>query len=186
MSETVLIQTARHLVECLGGRQIKVVLAESCTCGRVAATLGLIPGVSRFLCGSLVVYRPTTKAAWLGLDLDWLAEASPESLACSEALAQAALQQTPEADLALAITGDLDPSAAADKQGWVFLALATREPTANGRWVTAGLALQLQTERRDQRQTEASQRLLQFAVDWLESATELRPDSSEKPRHDRL
>lgn len=179
MSETTLNQTARRLVECLGQQQIKVVLAESCTCGRAAATLGLIPGVSRFLCGSLVVYRPIAKAVWLGLDLSWLADVSAESLVCSEALAQAALQRTPEADLALAITGDLDPAAPADKQGRVFLALAARGLTANGRLPAASLAVQLQAAERGIRQAEAAQRLLQFAIDWLESSADTSRTSTE-------
>ncbi len=179
MSDAVLNDTARRLVECLGRHQIKVVLAESCTCGRVAAALGLVSGVSRFLCGALVVYRPASKIQWLGLDPQWLERVSPESLACSQALAQAALRLTPEADLALAITGDLDPSAPADKQGRVFLAVAgpataihqldpmaaeTSRPT-----FVEGRELQLQAADRSQRQVEAAQRLLEFAIEWLTS-----------------
>jgi len=184
MSEAVLHETARRLVECLGRYQIKVVLAESCTCGRVAAALGLVSGVSRFLCGGWVVYRPSAKIEWLGLDPQWLAEVSPESLACSQALAQAALRRTPEADLALAITGDLDPTAPVSKQGRVFLALAQRpmsirQPrsvasssmaeTPATDFLVEGRERQLQTADRSQRQGEAAQRLLEFALDWLKS-----------------
>jgi nicotinamide-nucleotide amidase len=125
------------------------------------------------------VYRPIAKAVWLGLDLSWLADVSPESLVCSEALAQAALQRTPEADLALAITGDLDPAAPADKQGRVFLALAARGLTANGRLPAASLAVQLQAAERGIRQAEAAQRLLQFAIDWLESSADTSRTSTE-------
>ncbi len=172
MSEAVLNETARRLVECLGRRQIKVVLAESCTCGRVAAALGLVSGVSRFLCGALVVYRPASKIQWLGLDPQWLEHVSPESLACSRALAESALRLTPEADLALAITGDLDPTAPAHKQGRVFLALAIRG-TADLQPLAVPLSgvereLQLQAADRGQRQAEAAQRLLELGLEWLE------------------
>jgi nicotinamide mononucleotide (NMN) deamidase PncC len=121
---------------------------------------------------------------WVVLDPQWLAEVSPESLACSQALAQAALRRTPEADLALDITGDLDPTAPVSKQGRVFLALAQRpmsirQPrsvasssmaeTPATDFLVEGRELQLQTADRSQRQGEAAQRLLEFALDWLKS-----------------
>ena len=49
-------------------RDLKLVLAESCTCGRIAATLGALPGISSYLCGSQVVYRNLSKQQWLGVD----------------------------------------------------------------------------------------------------------------------
>lgn len=146
-----------------------MVLAESCTCGRAVAALGTVSGVSQFLCGGLVVYRPESKSQWLGLDPAWLAEVSTESLACSQALAVAVLDHTPGAHFSLAITGDLDPSAPPEKQGRVFLAAASRMSNAIKANPTAGLEVQLQTPDRVARQTEAAESLLQFGLDVLAS-----------------
>ncbi|MBL8854061.1 MAG: CinA family protein [Planctomycetaceae bacterium] len=164
-SESSLNQTARRLVECLGRQQIKMVLAESCTCGRAVAALGTVSGVSQFLCGGLVVYRPESKSQWLGLDPAWLAEVSTESLTCSEALAVAALRHTPEAQFSLAITGDLDPSAAPTKQGRVFLAAARRQSEEGEGKLFGGREVRLQSAERLSRQIEAAQNLLQFGID---------------------
>lgn len=161
-------QTAHRLVECLGRHQIKMVLAESCTCGRAVAALGTVSGVSQFLCGGLVVYRLESKSQWLGLDPAWLAEVSTESLACSQALAHAALIHTPEAQFSLAITGDLDPAASPDKQGRVFLAAAQRHGAHEEPKPCGSLEVRLQTPDRLSRQNEAAQRLLHFGLELLE------------------
>ncbi len=168
MIDSSLNQTAQHLVECLGRHQIKVVLAESCTCGRAVAALGTVSGVSQFLCGGLVVYRLESKSQWLGLDPAWLAQVSTESLACSQALAHAALVHTPEAQFSLAITGDLDPAASPDKQGRVFLAAAQRHGAHEAPKPCGSLEIRLQTADRLSRQNEAAQRLLQFGLELLQ------------------
>lgn len=168
MSDLHLHETAQRLVARLEHCAIKLVLAESCTCGRALAALGTVSGVSRFLCGGMVVYRPSTKTQWLKMDPIWLAEVSPESLACSEALAKAALEHTPEANLSLAITGDLDPQAAPDKQGRVFMAAASRSAEEARPLLCRGLEVRLQESDRVSRQTEAAQRLLQWGCELLE------------------
>ncbi len=168
-SESSLNQTARRLVECLGRQQIKMVLAESCTCGRAVAALGTVSGVSQFLCGGLVVYRPESKSQWLGLDPAWLAEVSTESLACSEALAVAALRHTPEAQFSLAITGDLDPSAPPTKQGRVFLAAAYRPLLDLSPTACASLEWSLKSTDRISRQVESAARLLEYGIETIDS-----------------
>ncbi len=173
MSDSSLHQTAQRLVECLRRHQIKMVLAESCTCGRAVAALGTVSGVSQFLCGGLVVYRPESKSQWLGLDPAWLAEVSTESLACSEALAMAALTHTPEAQCSLSITGDLDPSAPPARQGRVFLAAARRYLPDKKLHLCRTRELRLSTADRVSRQVEAAQSLLQFGVELFESPAEL-------------
>ena len=62
-----LLATAEALAHWLEREQTKIVLAESCTGGRIAATLTQIPGVSAVFCGSCVVYRESAKTAWLGV-----------------------------------------------------------------------------------------------------------------------
>jgi len=101
------------------------------------------------------------------LDPAWLAEVSTESLACSEALAVAALRHTPEAQFSLAITGDLDPSAAPTKQGRVFLAAAYRE-SRDVLSKIESLEVSLQATDRINRQTEAAAWVLEFGIKNIE------------------
>lgn len=125
------IEWAIALRDQLATAQLRLVLVESCTAGRVAACLGLLPGISQWLCGSLVVYRSASKSAWLGVPQTLLddPQQGPVSSAASSWLARAALERTPEADLAIAITGDVGPGAPPETDGYIFLA-AARRPAA--------------------------------------------------------
>ncbi len=107
----------------------RLVLAESCTAGLVAAELGKIPGISEFLCGSMVVYRTSTKTAWLGISSELLADPAmgPVSAEVTIALAKAILEKTPEATIAAAITGHLGPGAPAGMDGQVYCAIVRRD-----------------------------------------------------------
>ncbi len=123
-----MLELASSLRDVLAAEQCRLVLVESCTAGRVAATLGLLPGISQWLCGSLVVYRNASKSAWLGVPDSLLddPQQGPVSASASRWLARAALQHTPEASLAIAITGDIGPAAPAATDGCIFLAAALR------------------------------------------------------------
>ncbi len=107
----------------------RLVLAESCTAGRVAATLAMLPGISQWLCGSFVIYRNDSKARWLGIAPELLSdpEIGPVSDRVSRELATAILQRTPEAGIGLAITGDIGPGAAAETDGKVFCAVRSKD-----------------------------------------------------------
>jgi nicotinamide-nucleotide amidase len=104
---------------------VKLVLAESCTAGQMAATLGCVPGISNWFCGSFVVYRSGSKASWLGVPEEVLDDPAhgPVSALASELLATAALRQTPEANWSVAITGDVGPGAPAATDGVCFVAI---------------------------------------------------------------
>lgn len=110
----------------------RLVLAESCTGGLLAATLAQIPGISEALCGSAVVYRNATKSAWLGIDPQLLddPDLGPVSAEVTRALALAVLDRTPEADLSAAITGHLGPNAPPGLDGVIYFAIAVREPAS--------------------------------------------------------
>ena len=112
----------------LKARGDRLVLAESCTAGQVAADLGKIPGISEFLCGSMVVYRTPTKKAWLGISSDLLENTSigPVSAQVTLALAEAILDKTPEATVAASITGHLGPFAPPWLDGQVYCAFVRR------------------------------------------------------------
>jgi PncC family amidohydrolase len=107
----------------------RIVLAESCTVGAIAANFTVVPGVSEVFCGSMVVYRNDSKTQWLGLDPAMLAdpEIGPVSPQTSELLARRVLATTPEADFALAITGHFGPDAPSHLNRRIFVALVRRE-----------------------------------------------------------
>ncbi len=112
----------------LKARGDRLVLAESCTAGLVAAELGKIPGISEFLCGSMVVYRTPTKQAWLGISSDLLENSTigPVSAQVTLALANAILVKTPEATVAAALTGHLGPFAPTWMDGQVHCVVVRR------------------------------------------------------------
>ncbi|MGE0614737.1 MAG: CinA family protein [Bacteriovoracia bacterium] len=113
---------------------LKIVLVESCTGGAASAALARIPGVSAHLCGSFVVYREASKIGWLDVPPAMLANDGAVGREVTELLALRALECTPEADLAAAITGHLGPfektgtgrSPAAKKDGLIFMSVAVR------------------------------------------------------------
>ncbi len=123
-----LIARATLLRNELVRRQQRIVLTESCTGGWLAASLAALPGISQWWCGSLVVYRCGSKQQWLGVDAKLLddPDIGPVSEQVTAELARRALVQTSEADLSLAVTGDLGPGVAAEKDGRVYCALAER------------------------------------------------------------
>lgn len=114
------------LAQLLADKKLKIVFAESCTGGLVSAALAGVPGISEWLCGSAVTYRSATKVAWLEVDARQIAQ---KTAVCSEVALQMAvgvLEKTPEADVALSITGHLGPGAPEEMDGLVFVAIATR------------------------------------------------------------
>lgn len=111
---------------------LRIVLAESCTCGLAAAALGRVPGISQFFCGSSVTYRAPTKTAWLDVPAAMWQQYTAESPVVAETMAWQILQRTPEAQWSAAITGHLGPGAPRDPQGHdltgtVHLAVARRD-----------------------------------------------------------
>lgn len=107
----------------------RIVLAESCTGGAIAANFTLVPGVSEVFCGSMVVYRNDSKSQWLGLDPVMLAdpEIGPVSPQTSQLLASRVLECTPEADYALAVTGHFGPDAPSHLNRRIFVAVVRRQ-----------------------------------------------------------
>jgi len=167
---TSLYSTILRVRDRLRDSEDRLVLVESCTAGLVAAKLGQIPGISEFLCGSMVVYRTLTKAAWLGISQDLLfdSDIGPVSAQVTIALAEAVLIQTPEATISAAITGHLGPGAPPSLDGQLFFAVARRGVSCTPARVqkfklTSPSPVNLEDlEGRGIRQSEATQALLQF------------------------
>lgn len=118
----------RQVRDALAASNSKLVLAESCTAGNVAAALAVVPGISAWLCGSFVVYRNDSKTQWLGIARELLddPDIGPVSSQVTNLLANSALNATPEADLAAAVTGHIGPGCPTELDGQVFVCITRR------------------------------------------------------------
>lgn len=115
----------------------KVVLAESCTGGLVAAALTEIPGSSNVLDRGFVTYSNAAKQADLGVPLDILDAFGAVSVACAFEMAKGALKRS-QADVAVAISGIAGPGGGTEMKpvGTVVFARAIRgeeQPEADER-----------------------------------------------------
>ena len=158
-------EVVHGLAESLSRTQLKIVFAESCTGGLVSAALAGVPGISEWLCGSAVTYRSPTKVAWLGVDA---AEIAQHTAVCPDVALQMALgvlEKTPEADLALSITGHLGPGAPKGMDGLVFVAIARR--CENGNPATDVFRRLLVSEDRLLRQREAASLVMLTALERM-------------------
>jgi nicotinamide-nucleotide amidase len=117
---------AAELVRALASERLRVVFAESCTGGLVAAELAKIPGVSEWLCGSAVTYRCDTKTKWLGVRADDIQRYTAVSSQVAEQMASGVLTRTPEASVSASVTGHLGPDAPQEQDGVIFIAVAIR------------------------------------------------------------
>lgn len=175
-----LFELAQQLRDQLVQKQSRLVLVESCTGGWLASSLAALPGISQWWCGSLVVYRSESKAIWLGIDRQLLKDPAigPVSPQVTLQLAQRAILHTPEATLGLAVTGDIGPGVAPEKDGRVYCALCSEEDLSNK---SLAEARQAQTRlkcpapldaqdiaRRAARLEEASAWVFARAIEWLQ------------------
>jgi PncC family amidohydrolase len=152
------------------GRQL--VLAESCTAGLVAASLGSVPGISQNLCGSAVVYQERTKVAWLGVSEATLQRDGAVSEEVADEMATTILKRTPFADLSAAVTGHLGPDAPAGLDGVVFIAVKARdEPAKIERHLLGADAELTRQELRVWRQVRAAEIVLRSIIAALSSAS---------------
>lgn len=149
----------------------KVVFAESCTAGLVAAELATVPGISQHLCGSMVTYREPSKTAWLGIQSQALQQFSAVSQQVTDAMATGALQRTNEASWSAAVTGHLGPGAPESSDGQVFITVARREPSKPAGQIVKQLALRLRSSSRTERQAEAAAAVLETLAGELQRAS---------------
>ena len=120
------LDSAIRLASLLKSEAVRVALAESCTAGLAAATLGSIPGISEYFCGSVVAYRDETKISLLGVDRAAIEKWSSVSESVAAQMASNVLAKTAEADYAASVTGHVGPDAPAGQDGTVFIGLAWR------------------------------------------------------------
>ncbi len=166
---------AEALVQCLAEQQCKIVFAESCTGGLVAATLARIPGVSEFLCGSAVVYRNATKTQWLDVSAHDLDDESigPVSPQVAAAMSRNVLEMTAEASVSLSVTGHIGPAAPDDLDGVIYIGKARRLEFSGGIDLLMTEKVKLSSfapshmSLRVARQTEAAAVVLEKGCEWL-------------------
>jgi PncC family amidohydrolase len=90
--------------------KLTLALAESCTCGWVAAQLAPAEGVSNVLLGSVVTYHAEAKQRLLGVKKKTLEEYSAESQQISNEMVEGLHKHLP-ADVCVSITGLFGPGA---------------------------------------------------------------------------
>ena len=146
---------------------LRIVFAESCTAGLLASVLGAVPGISACLCGSLVTYREATKTQWLGVTKDQLSRFTAVSEVVARQMVQGALSATPEADLAVSITGHLGPDAPADQDGIVFVGIGRRGLAAAADPLPSVVRLQLASRDRASGRSEAARAVFQRLCEAL-------------------
>jgi NAD+ synthetase len=124
---------AHQLVEALKQNDLRLVTAESCTAGLLAACVAEAPGSSAVLEGSITTYCSAMKTDVLGVSADLLDQQTPYCADVAKSMAAGALDRVPGASLALSITGVAGPGPDQDKPaGLVFIGCARRggEPQA--------------------------------------------------------
>ena len=144
------------LVEKLRRLQHRLVVAESCTGGLVAARLTSIAGASDILCGSMVTYREATKRDWLAISSADLQAFTAVSREVTREMVRAVLTATPEASIAAAVTGHLGPNAPEGFDGTIFVAIIRRKNAVDGDSLLVERKFSLTGADREARQAEAA------------------------------
>jgi PncC family amidohydrolase len=105
-------------------------LAESCTGGKVAASLTAIPGASNFLLGSIVAYSNDWKEKFLYVSPTTLRDKGAVSYEAVEEMVQGLLNQT-NCDIAAAVSGIAGPTGGSAEKpvGTIFIATCRRGHT---------------------------------------------------------
>ena len=107
-------------------KKLTISTAESCTGGKIAATLSSVSGASNYFKGSVVSYATQTKISVLGIANEAVAKYGVVSAEVATEMAKAA-QKIMASDYAIATTGNAGPTKGdeAAELGTVFIAIAT-------------------------------------------------------------
>lgn len=122
------IEAARALLENAKTRGLRIVTAESCTGGLIAATLAAVPGASAVLERGFVTYSNEAKSELLGVPPALIGEHGAVSKEAALSMAEGALRHSP-ADIAVAVTGIAGPDGGTAQKpvGLVHFAAARRD-----------------------------------------------------------
>jgi nicotinamide-nucleotide amidase len=121
---------AYEIVDSYGKEGKKIVTAESCTGGLVAAAITSSSGASKIFDRGFVSYNNDAKIDVLGVLPETLQAFGPTSVETAEAMAQGALEYS-HADVALAVTGLAGPSNGGEDKavGTICYGVATKDGT---------------------------------------------------------
>ena len=136
MAEDGLIQLARRVGEVLRAHGLRLVTAESCTGGGIAAAVTEVPGSSAWFDRGVVSYSNASKTEWLDVPVSLLAQYGAVSEAVVAAMTAGALARS-SADIALAVSGIAGPEGGTPEKpvGTICLAWQYRNEPANCRTV---------------------------------------------------
>lgn len=127
--ETQVAELTRYCTD----HNIQVVVAESCTGGRVASALTALPGASQFFDRGFITYSNQAKQDLLGVPADLLDTEGAVSEAVAAAMARGALSNS-EATWALATTGVAGPGGGSPDKPvgtvWLGMADGTKDQSA--------------------------------------------------------
>jgi nicotinamide-nucleotide amidase len=127
MSQRILRERAKRLLDLYRGRGVRLATAESCTGGLVAAALTAIAGSSDVFECSFVTYSNGAKQKLLGVPAATLRRYGAVSAETAAAMAKGALKRS-GADCAVSITGIAGPTGGSKQKpvGLVHFAAANR------------------------------------------------------------
>jgi PncC family amidohydrolase len=114
---------AEELVGILDARGKMIVIAESCTAGRVADLIACVPGASKALWGSFVCYTADAKSRMLGVPEELIRQHGAVSRAVALSMAEGALERS-GAWHAVSVTGLAGPTGEGSPIGTVWIGLA--------------------------------------------------------------
>lgn len=120
-----------ELIEVVLGRlltekKLTISTAESCTGGKIAATLSAVPGASNYFKGSVVSYATQAKIDVLEIDKNLIAKHGVVSAEIAKEMVKS-VQKMMKSDYAIATTGNAGPTKGDEdaELGTVFIGIAT-------------------------------------------------------------
>jgi nicotinamide-nucleotide amidase len=137
------------LAEALRSRGLRLVTAESCTGGLIAAACTSLAGSSEWFERGFVIYSNEAKTELLGVTTALIEEHGAVSEAVAKAMAEGALQQS-RAQVAVSVTGIAGPGGGtpAKPVGTVWLAICRSDAAAGGvSHATTAMRLQCASDR---------------------------------------
>jgi nicotinamide-nucleotide amidase len=107
-------------------KKLTISTAESCTGGKIAATLSAVPGASNYFKGSVVSYATQAKIDVLEIDENLIAKHGVVSAEVAKEMAKS-VQEVMNSDYAIATTGNAGPTKGDEdaELGTVFIGIAT-------------------------------------------------------------
>lgn len=108
-------------------KKLTISTAESCTGGKIAATLSAVPGASNYFKGSVVSYATQAKIDVLEIDENLIAKHGVVSAEVAKEMAKS-VQKVMNSDCAIATTGNAGPTKGDEDAeiGIVFIGIAMR------------------------------------------------------------